>query len=131
MAATDELAAELVLILNAGAASLRSATGDGGEAKGWRPIETAPMATDPILVAALVFADDDWNSGYLGFWRDAPAHKARERYFCIGYMAQPASGHRCVGHRNGPVNVTHWMPLPELPALQPRSTKIEGAGDNA
>ncbi|SFM96914.1 hypothetical protein [Methylobacterium pseudosasicola] len=104
------------------------ASGDGGEAKGWRPIETAPMTTDPILVAGLVFADDDWNSGYLGFWRDAPAHKARERYSCIGYMVQPASGHRCVGHRNGPINVTHWMPLPDPPALS-SPTKIEGADE--
>ncbi|WP_205836087.1 MazG-like family protein [Methylobacterium brachiatum] len=83
--------------------------------RGWQPITTAPMTTDPILITGWAFADDDWNSGYVGYWRDAPAHKAKERYQCIGYMVQPASGHRCVGHRNGPVNVTHWMPLPPAP----------------
>lgn len=83
--------------------------------RGWQPISSAPLTTDPILVSGWVFADDDWNSGYVGYWRDAPAHKAKERHYCIGYMVQPASGHRCVGHRNGPVNITHWMPLPPAP----------------
>lgn len=110
-------------------AALR-ASGDGAEAMRWLPITTAPMTMDPILVTGWVFADDDWNSGYVGYWRDAPAHKAKERYQCIGYMVQPASGHRCVEHRNGPVNVTHWMPLPAPPAqgMEALAAETEGLG---
>jgi hypothetical protein len=87
MAATDELAAELVLILNAGAASLRSATGDGREAKEPHDYEVIGTTYDGVKVLRAI-------SEPTNFTRDE-IRAAVEA------------------------------------ALQPRSTKIEGAGDNA
>jgi hypothetical protein len=83
---------------------------------GWQLIETAPMTQDDILVSGWYFPEnDDHNSGYLNQWDNAPLEEIRKRYQCIASMLDTSWGRRCVGHRNGPRNVTHWRPLPADP----------------
>jgi hypothetical protein len=97
-------------------ASLRSATGDGdgGEANGWQTMESAPKDGTSFLATHEKSGVQQITS--FGKTSHVPLY---------GWTICPDGDPEEIDLWHP----THWMPLPDPPALQPRSTKIEGANE--
>lgn len=87
---------------------LRTALTASQERVRWSPIETAPMDGTAVLVCV---------GGY-GDRGDIGAHPMTARYESFHVNAPGKSSWRGLhGHKVFP---THWMPMPEQPALAPK-----------
>ena len=90
---------------------------------GWQPIETAPKDGDPVLL----YKPDERRSGeyvLAGYWGEWPG-KA-DGWIAVG--GQPLGWHSSVV--DAPQGYpTHWMPLPQPPAIRQISVRGMAGGE--